>query len=481
MKRKPQSDDTSASGDGSNSREEEMLIPKNKRPREDEEDNINENKIPPPKYGTKEYWEARYKSHLPGMHMDETSCTLDGVVLSKDATKPGHEWYFTYDELRPLIIPLILGTLDNTVAEGDYDDEDDDAESWIEEEVEMGSDNEDDEAEAEDDNDSTKQQTNCDDEDSAQHNTAQNDTAELSGTIDMANFKPKKVLEIGCGDKPLGTCLVSDLISMQSDDNGLNVHQVLGEVMCIDYSETVVQTLIAQQKDELNCNSSTKQGDTEQDTTQSSEQLVPSFQAMDARSLPLDSNSYDLILEKGTLDAMLSDENEGASNCIQIVKEMARVTSEGGAILIVSHLNANEQKGMDWLGHVVFRGLKDEFLERRKTRKERSTHTSEDTGSKDDMMKEYVWSVEVHGGDGKYLDANGDEKEPSDNDIPIYGPAVYIIKKKSVPASVAIELFGKRKQAKDEDSTNEKEDHGSSDDEALLKEMPPVKLEFITY
>ena len=136
MKRKPQSDTTTASGDGSNSREEEMLIPKNKRPREDEEDNINENKIPPPKYGTKEYWEARYKSHLPGMHMDETSCTLDGVVLSKDATKPGHEWYFTYDELRPLIIPLILGTLDNTVAEGDYDDEDEDAESWIEEEEE---------------------------------------------------------------------------------------------------------------------------------------------------------------------------------------------------------------------------------------------------------------------------------------------------------------------------------------------------------
>ena len=39
------------------------------------------------------------------------------------------------------------------------------------------------------------------------------------------------------------------------------------------------------------------------------------------------------------LDAMLSDTEEGLSNCAQIVKEMARVTNEGGAILIVSHLN----------------------------------------------------------------------------------------------------------------------------------------------
>jgi hypothetical protein len=163
---------------------------------------------------------------------------------------------------------------------------------------------------------------------------------------------------------------------------------------------------------------------------------------------------------------------------------MARVTSEGGAILIVSHLNANEPKGMSWLEDVVFCGLKIDFLERRKSKRDRAkasrcessdekknTETSETVNDEDD--KEYVWSVEVHGGDGQYLDENGDEMEDADeNAVLVYGPAVYIIKKMSVPAAIANELFGKKKVRQTKEDFSE---------EVELVEMPPVKLTFMTY
>ena len=406
-----------------------------------------------PKYGTKEYWEARYKSHLPEVTVDDTSYTLDGVVLSRDAMKSGHEWYFTYDELKPLIMPLILGSTDNEVAESDYD-ECSDAESWVEEEEggEEGSD-----AEPKAENDSTN--------DNAQEDTEE-DIEEQEPDIDTTNLKPKRVLEIGCGDVPIATSLLSDLVSLQQSDNGSNAN-LIEEVTCIDYSEVVIETLIKQQKKQEQQNSSGKK-----DITQ---QLQPTFQALDARSLPFESNTYDLIIEKGTMDAMLSDEVDGIPNCIKIVEEMARVTSEGGAILIVSHLNANEDKGMGWLEDIVFSGLKDEFLERRK-QKRKETKSTKDTADNDDE-KEYIWSVEVHGGEGKYLDADGKEIEnPSEDDTPTYGACVYIIKKKSVPASIARDLFGKKKKETPEDG-----DANSDDEKPELMEMPPVKLEFVTY
>ena len=413
-----------------------------------------------PKYGTKDYWEARYKSHLPGVSVDDTSYTLDGVVLSKDAIKSRHEWYFTYDELKPLIMPLILGSTDNEVAESDYN-ECSDAESWVEEEEEEEEEGSDTEPKAE--NDSS---TNDDTQEDTEKDTEEQELPH----IDTTNLKPKRVLEIGCGDVPIATSLMSDLLSMQQSDNGSKTN-LIEEVTCIDYSEVVIETLIKQQKKlELE-----QQNTGKKDGMQ---QLQPTFQALDARSLPFECNTYDLILEKGTMDAMLSDEVDGIPNCIKIVEEMARVTSEGGAILIVSHLNANEDKGMGWLEDIVFSGLKDEFLERRKQKREETKSTKDATtkGTTDDE-KEYVWSVEVHGGEGKYLDANGKEIEnPSDDDTPTYGACVYIIKKKSVPASIARDLFGKKKKDTTEDS-----DANSDDEKAELMEMPPVKLEFVTY
>lgn len=155
---------------------------------------------------------------------------------------------------------------------------------------------------------------------------------------------------------------------------------------------------------------------------------------------------------------------------IQIVKEMARVTSEGGAILIVSHLNANEAKGMGWLEDVVFRGLKDEFLERHKWDRRKGIETSGET----DDEKEYVWSVQVHGL-GNEIDG-----ELDDDAVPVYGPAVYIIRKKCVPASVAKELFGPKEKEESAEGAAGNATKKGMEEEGLLK-MPPVKLEFLTY
>ena len=456
-------------------------------------------KRPAPKYGSKEYWDARYKSHMSGadecMQLAKDSAAdvnsdgyvVDGVLLSKEALKPGHEWYFSYDELRPLIMPLILRSGDNEVVESDYD-EDEDAESWLEE---RDGGDEGDEGEwvekqdCDDDsiiakNDSggggVTVQAKCE-ENASNSNIVieKNEHSEHAGE----SPKPKRVLEVGCGDKPLGLSLASDLILMQAD-MGIDAKFLLEEVTCIDYSDIVIQRLNGQSLDGKESHLSN-----DSSTLKKPEILQPTFQAMDARSLPFSSNMYDLILEKGTLDAMLSDEEEGLSNCIKIVKEMARVTSEGGAILIVSHLNANEPKGMAWLEDVVFCGLKDDFLERRKSNRDRTkesrckssdekkkAETSETVNDEDD--KEYVWSVEVHGGDGQYLDANGDEMEDADEDAVLtYGPAVYIIKKKkSVPAPIAKELFG---------GGGVRPTKEGSSEEVELVEMPPVKLTFMTY
>jgi hypothetical protein len=96
---------------------------------------------------------------------------------------------------------------------------------------------------------------------------------------------------------------------------------------------------------------------------------------------------------------------------------------------------------MDWLQDVVFGGLKEEFVERH-------SHQKKNENGNDMNDVEYVWSIEVHGGDAQYLDTNGnvmDDHPPTNNDTIEeggedvdhieYGPAVYIIKKKSIPAS----------------------------------------------
>jgi len=54
----------------------------------------------------------------------------------------------------------------------------------------------------------------------------------------------------------------------------------------------------------------------------------------DARELPFPDETFRLIFEKGTMDAMISDAEVGATNCVRIVTECARTLAAGGKLPI---------------------------------------------------------------------------------------------------------------------------------------------------
>ena len=64
---------------------------------------------PPPPYGSQEYWEERYQKNqrFVKSNGEETSDTSDAL--------PFHPWYFSFGELSPLILPIILGGRDRGV------------------------------------------------------------------------------------------------------------------------------------------------------------------------------------------------------------------------------------------------------------------------------------------------------------------------------------------------------------------------------
>jgi hypothetical protein len=90
--------------------------------------------------------------------------------------------------------------------------------------------------------------------------------------------------------------------------------------------------------------------------------------------------------------------------------------------MIVSHINANTEKGISWLNEIVVPGLRS-------------------------GAGKSHWSVEIHGGDVPDIDGEDDEASVDP------GPAVYIIHKgevdidqpttdeKSVPSTVPLRFF----------------------------------------
>lgn len=434
---------------------------------------------PAPDYGSKSYWEARYKSHLspPAPSADDAPPIVDGVELSDEAVRPGHAWYFTYDELRPLILPLILG-------EDDVDEEEAALLNDLREEEEDSWEEASSEGDGENAGEEERREEGIEEQDSVDiegNDRCYGDHSDDESIDPLESYLkqqqtlscPKSILEIGCGDVPLGSSLTSELNQLQSS-TGCNARMVVSHVTCIDYSEVVIQNLIRnlqlqkereQRQEQLDENQSCAG---EQSTRHPP--IHPTYATIDARSLPYPSNSYSLLLEKGTMDAMLSHPTEGISNSILIMKEMARVCAINGAILIVSHLNARCEKGMGWLENVLIRGLREEWAERRKRNKEETKKT--DNHSEE---MEVLWSIEVHGGEANCKEDKKDEEVEEGAEGPSYGPAVYILKKKGVASSIVREILDKKRDTKR---------HGGNSDGAHLEEvedMPPVKLEFLTY
>ncbi len=86
-------------------------------------------------------------------------------------------------------------------------------------------------------------------------------------------------------------------------------------IVCFDYSETVIDALLKKQQEE---------------ESQSKNRLSVEYKVHDARDLPYSDREFHVVIDKGTLDAMLSHKEDGKDNCIKILSESARILEENG-------------------------------------------------------------------------------------------------------------------------------------------------------
>lgn len=87
-----------------------------------------------------------------------------------------------------------------------------------------------------------------------------------------------------------------------------------------------------------------------------------SYKTQDCRDLSniLPSCSAHLVIEKGTLDAMIVG---SIPDCVKIFTEMCRVSSK--YVVVVTHFNINTEDGEDWIRDVFYPALEtveDEFM-----------------------------------------------------------------------------------------------------------------------
>jgi len=389
-----------------------------------------------PAYGSREYWEDRYKAKDMG-----------GNIGKEDDPEPHHAWYFKFDDLEPILLPLIVGN---------DDDEDDieekrvgnDLQKSVSSHCEKSSSSERllqtiggtcspnildgvDEIKK-DASDSNVEQINAPNEiDEEENDVGEYEevegwvSAELEDEEDndspivrvgLAKNAPISVLEVGCGDAPLGRDLALS-IQKYGNINGQDPLTITQKVVCLDYSKNVIDSMKQEQ---------------EQQQSKSIEKGVPVlYEVGDARKLCYQNESFEIVLEKGTLDAMLSDsDGHGEENCQKIVSECARVVTVGGYIVIISHLNAQVESGLEWLNNVILPGLRA-------------------TGN-------FEWVIEVHGSEVEIpSDIEDDLEKGQDIQIESPGPAVYFIKKVGL-------------------STPEEASDGS-------KSLPTIPLQFYTY
>ena len=114
-------------------------------------------------------------------------------------------------------------------------------------------------------------------------------------------------LEIGCG------------MSLLSEE--LLKHQLVSKVTAIDFSKPAIQHMVERQR-------------TEVDVTELLHGTPVVYIEMDATNLSFDNNTFDFIVEKGTIDALLTDECGGDADKEGVqaaeVAEVAEVAEEVG-------------------------------------------------------------------------------------------------------------------------------------------------------
>ena len=476
---------------------------------------------------------------------------------------PYHAWYFSYQELRPLLIPLIFGDDENHEEDGNHqENQGDDGEDVKEDEKVRGGAKENEDGDDGDEDDGDIEELSDDNEciefeqvDNDKDNDDDDDDDE--GPVDrgmglMAEQGPIDVLEIGCGDVPLGVGLAQELWALEQARTNTNTGAEAGapspdaqpvarHILCTDYSPAVIaqmqhdhrhlkmlssssnstkkdnsgdaMELSAEPKEEgggggtTNNNPSmdhgtqnsdndnddirtiNNNGNTPRDTTTTGLQLE--FAVADACNLHFVPNqSRALILEKGTLDAMLSDPVHGLETCRQAVRECARILTVGGYIVLISYQNAHTPQGLEWLRQVIYEGLKtnkptlsssnnnhDDDDEKQNSKTSQSITSPKDsistvttsaetiniptvaiadpnTTPSNKVNQSYRWKIEVHGKDEAStlpermdhdMERNDDHVDNDDDDKGIGGsvdkkkiregpgPAVYVIHKEPLP------------------------------------------------
>jgi hypothetical protein len=407
---------------------------------------------PPPKYGSKVYWDDRYKkqfrqvsnvsSSSPSSETETESTMMSNPDDEHKDTLPYHSWYFTYDELRPILLPLLLGGREEVQALLASQEGPEEVEGFEDvafegtthepiDTVRTISDHDlpEDKSASDNEVDSDVDEEEEDSEDEVWEEVVEVEEEEdaLPQRDGLAKAGPVAILEIGCGDVPLGAALALEFKELETTNNinedydgpPLTSLSIVSKIVCTDYSQVVVDMMRHQYRS-MCCGSigvsllTRRENKVPDDNLESLQVInvgsVPlQFEVTDARKLPYGDSSFHLVLEKGALDAVLSDTVSGVADCVQIVAECARVTS--GCVVLISHLNAHTPSGLSWLEEVVFAGLRKS------------------------PSRNIAWEVEVHG--NADVTPAEDEEDPSVSRIPsgTPGPAVYIIHKKTTPPS----------------------------------------------
>ena len=480
-------------------------MPKRKTPPTSE--NLTEggdDKDPPPAYGSQEYWEKRYSVLQPQSQKSKLDAGVgdDGSESEeKSDALPGHSWYFTYDELRPLILPLLLGR-----------EEEEKEEEWEEEEEEEEEES-DEKVACDDGKDEQQKESNADKQTT--------DVVPKNGAVD-AYHPPKSVLEVGCGDVPLGEALRADLLRSEKE-SGAPAENVVKRIVCNDYSKVVIDVLRERQKQRWSTSGTMgsyeitngRDGMKVEDVVikSSSENtngceaaintLDVSYIAEDARNMTHKNESFDLVIDKGTLDALLSDKEIGTKNCVSVVSEMARVVAIGGFIVIVSHMNAHVQSGIEWCDEVVAAGLRASGAS---ASWEIEVHGSDGSNNDDDDIaydeeEEEGEVAEVEEGEGVITDDNaeGDEEGEDEEEITSNdekgsssgspGPAVYIIHKmapklltKNSPAAANGIQNGSAGDKAEAEAGAKEEEEGEKETKAIRQQQTTtIPLKCFTY
>lgn len=147
----------------------------------------------------------------------------------------------------------------------------------------------------------------------------------------------------------------------------INNVEITGKLYGIDFSTAIIEVL--QNKNE-------------------NEKLI--YEVMDARHLTYNNNSFDLVIDKGTIDAMLCSDNWN-ENVELILNEMCRVLKNEGQIMIVSHLHFESNEFQEIMNEILVPILGNYTIDR-------------------------MWNIDVHCTESTNNNKEGDEEEDQDQD-----------------------------------------------------------------